>query len=379
MHIGFIEDTHLNGGTQIWVTEANLHFLAHGNQTTVLAPKGSWVAVKSANSGTRLVTYNWDRIAVRSRQYTATWSHALTDCDVAICTVHPPRNGFHCSVFAAKCIREGALKTHLITKTGTIVHQYRREFYRPDKDIASTVIAIADFTRRYLIDIYKIRARLVTRIYQGVDLGRFHSTAASAKEAQKRYPIKQGTNPILACVGSFEARKGQAVLLEALARLAAGPLPEIHLLLVGDGPHRGLLRDKIQEMRLEDRVSLFPFTDEPQYVFERADITVLPSLRKEGLPNVLLESMAMGVPTVATNLGGVPEVVLPGKTGYLVEAGDVAQLAGAILQLATDRPTCMRMGIAGRKLMEDRHDRETQFESFLRYCRAIHKRKAGDI
>jgi glycosyltransferase involved in cell wall biosynthesis len=124
---------------------------------------------------------------------------------------------------------------------------------------------------------------------------------------------------------------------------------------------------------------LFPFTDEPQYVFERADITVLPSLRKEGLPNVLLESMAMGVPTVATNLSGVPEVVLPGKTGYLVEAGDVAQLTGAILQLATDRPTCMRMGIAGRKLMEDRHDRETQFESFLRYCRAIHKRKAGDI
>jgi hypothetical protein len=78
---------------------------------------------------------------------------------VTICTVHPPREGFHCSVFAAHCIKDGELDTHLITKAGTIVPEYLREFYMPEEKINSSVIAIADFTRRYLIETYNIPAK----------------------------------------------------------------------------------------------------------------------------------------------------------------------------------------------------------------------------
>ena len=72
--------------------------------------------------------------------------------------------------------------------------------------------------------------------------------------------------------------------------------PNIHLILVGDGPDEGMLKGLVREKGLDDHISFFPFTQEPNYVFERLDITILPSLYKEGLPNVLLESMSMGVP-----------------------------------------------------------------------------------
>ena len=76
-----------------------------------------------------------------------------------------------------------------------------------------------------------------------------------------------------------------------------------------------------------------PLPVNPTTFFERIDIAVLPSLYKEGLPNVLQEAMAMHVPVVSSNLGGVPEIVIEGQTGYAVESGDSQALADAIQKL----------------------------------------------
>ncbi len=365
MHICFVEDTPLHGGTQIWVTEASRHFLARGAGVTVLAPRGSWVAEQCGRVGARVVTYHWDGVVSQGKRHVKIWTDALRECDVAVCTVHPPREGFHCSVFAARCIRAGGLKTHFIAKTGTIVPAYRREFYLPDEAIRSSVIAIADFTRRYLVDTYRIPEDLVTLIYQGTDVRRFKSDDRTRAKAARRYPLSKNAAPILGYVGTLERRKGQAVLFEAVAALAAGLLPDVHLMLVGDGPDEETLREKVRTMGLEKHVSFFPFTSEPQYVFERLDVTVLPSLYKEGLPNVLLESLAMGVPVVSSNLGGVAEVVLEGETGYKVEPGDSDQLARAIHRLWANQAAYRRMSDCGRRLMEKEFDKKVQFERFL--------------
>ena len=367
MHICFIEDTLLHGGTQIWVTEASRHFLAGGEVVTILTPKGSWVSEQCAKTRARVVTYGWDEVVGQDSRSKGIWTDALSDCDVAVCTVHPPRRGFHCSIFAAQCIKEGHLKTHLIPKTGTIVPEYLREFYLPDDTIRSSVIAIANFTRRYLIDTYEIPEDRVALIYQGTDVRRFRSTEETQAEASERYPLPPNATPILGCIGSFEHRKGQLVLFEAVSKLASGPLPHVHLMLVGDGPDEERLKERVKALGLENSVSFFPFTRQPKYVFERIDITVLPSLYKEGLPNVLLESMSMKVPVIASKLGGVPEVVLEGETGYLVEPGDSNQLADAIHRLWADQAAYRQMGERARRLMEERFDQETQFGSFLNY------------
>lgn len=367
MHICFIEDTHLHGGTQIWVTEATQAFVTRGEDVTVLAPHRSWVSEKCAEVGAQIVTYDWEEVAQQNKALVKTWTDALSGCDVAICTVHPPRTGFHCSVFAAKCIKEGNLNTYLIPKTGTIVPEYLRKFYLPDETINSAIITITRFTQQYLIDIYKIPADKITLIYQGTDVGRFQSTESGKMEAMGRYPLSPNASPILASVGSFEHRKGHPILFEAISKLAKSSMPNVHLMMVGDGPDEQALRDKLNEFAIGRNVSFFPFTNEPQYVFERADLTVLPSLFKEGLPNVLLESMSMGVPVLSSNLGGVPEIVIDGKTGYMVEPGNSDQLADAILKLWNNPPRYRKMRLNARQLMIEDFDKERQFDQFLKY------------
>ena len=367
MNVGFIEDTHFRGGTQIWVTEANRYFLEKGEKVTVLAPDGSWIADECKKDGANVFTYDYEKVVLKDGLNRMSWAAGLKDCDVAICTVHPPRNSFHCSVFAAECIKEFGLRTILIPKTGTIVPEYKREFYLPDESINSTVIAITDFTRKYLIETYKIPAKKVELIYQGTEVELFTRDANKKKEALRRYPLPEGSSPVLGYIGSFEERKGLTVLLDAVSKLVNGLLPNVHLILVGEGPDEQMLKEKVIASGLEKSVSFFPFTRDPFYVFEITDIVVLSSLYKEGLPNILLEAMSMEIPVVSSKMAGVPEIVKEGKTGYLVKPGDSVELAEAVARLWSDNESYKKMSKNARRLIETQFDKKHQFEAFREY------------
>ncbi|MHC4667554.1 MAG: glycosyltransferase [Planctomycetota bacterium] len=364
MHICFVEDTYLHGGTQIWVAEALRDFRAKGHEVTLLTAAEGFNATDAGATDARLVTYDFQAVSRRDAAHRRIWTEALADADVAVCTVHPPRDGFHCSVFAAECIEAGGLKTVLLPKTGTIVPEYEREFYIPQAAIRSHAICITNFTREYLIESYRIPAEQTSLVYQGTDLARFKPSEARRREARQRYPVPENAAPVLGNVGSFEPRKGQTVLLEAVARLRE-TLPDAHLMLVGDGPDEEMLRAQVAERGLAAHVSFHPFTREPAHVFEVIDILVLSSLYKEGLPNVLLEALAMGRPVVASRLAGVPEVVLDGRTGWMVEPGDAAALAAAVARLGADPAEARRLGAEGRRLIARDFDKRRQFDAFL--------------
>lgn len=366
MHICFVEDTYLHGGTQIWVSEAMRNFMSKGHEVTLLTAADGFNARDGATTDARLVTYGFDEVVATDARHKKIWTDALAPADVAVCTVHPPRDGFHCSRFAAQCIAEAGLSTILQPKTGTIVPEYLREFYAPPEDIRYHVISITGFTRRYLIDSYGIPEKNVSLVYQGTDVATFTPAAARAEKARQSYPVPEGAFPVLGNVGSFEERKGQVALLEAVARVRES-LPDVHLMLVGDGPDEAMLKEKVAEWDLGRNVTFFPFTREPVNVFEVIDILVLSSLHKEGLPNVLLEALAMGLPVVSSRLAGTPEVVRDGETGLLVNPGDIDGLAGAIARLGADRATCRTMGDAGRRLIAEGHDKQRQFDAFIEH------------
>jgi len=367
MHICFIEDTLLHGGTQIWVAEAIRYALTQGQQVTLLAPENSWIGKQVSEKDAQIASYAWDSVIQQLPQHKKIWTDALKNCDVALCTVHPPRDNFHCVSFAAQAIQDADLQTILIPKTGTIVPAYKREFYQPIETTQTAVIAITKFARRYLIDNYNISAEKVKLIYQGVDIRRFKSSPLMQAKAHKRYPLPAQANPILGSIGSFEARKGHIVLLEAVAQLAVGLLPDIHLMLVGDGPDEKKLRALVNKKNLQQHVSFFPFTPQPEAVFERVDMTILPSIAKEGLPNVLLESMSMGTPVIASGFGGIPEVIMDGKTGFLVDSGDIDQLANAILRLWQNPILRQDMRQNAVHFMHTDFDKQNQFARFLAF------------
>jgi len=371
MNIGFIEDTQLRGGTQIWVAEANKFFLDRGEETMILAPEGSFVAGECKKAGAHAFTYDYKKVVSKNTDNKIIWTRALQACDIAVCTVHPPRDSFHCSVFAGECIKENNIDTILIPKTGTIVPEYKRQFYLPDESINSAVIAITDFTYKYLIDSYQIPENLIALIYQGTEVKRFTSNKERKRDSFTRYPLPENASPVLGNVGMFEERKGQFILLEAISKLIKGPFPNLHLILVGEGPDEQMLKNKVIKMGLGNNVTFFPFTREPMYVFERIDILVLSSLYKEGLPNVLLEAMSMNVPVISSKMAGVPEIVKNGKTGYMVEPGKSGQLAEAISKLWSDKTAYKKISRNGRKLMEESFDKEVQFSKFLEYFHRI--------
>ena len=153
--------------------------------------------------------------------------------------------------------------------------------------------------------------------------------------------------PRLAVVGRLIPIKGHDVLLRALA-LLRDRLPEVTLELAGDGPLEPDLRASVTRLGLEDVVSFLGRVAPAAPVFERAEVVVVPSFG-EGFGMVALEAMERGRPVVASDVGGLREIVEDGRTGLLVPSGDAEALAAAIAELARDPARAADMGAAGRE------------------------------
>lgn len=157
--------------------------------------------------------------------------------------------------------------------------------------------------------------------------------------------------------GRLEENKGFHVLARALSSVASArtPAPEWRWVLVGDGPFRRQLEDTIRRLGLSQRVRLpgFVATEELHGWYRAADLFVHPTLY-EGSSIVTLEAMARGLPVVATRAGGLPDKVLPGINGWLVEPGDADALAAAVAGALRAGPRLTEMGRASRRLVEER-------------------------
>ena len=154
--------------------------------------------------------------------------------------------------------------------------------------------------------------------------------------------------------------KGFEYLVAAHAH-ALEEFPRLRLVLVGDGDERGRLEERVRALEIADSVRFAGTAarDEIPAYLSAADIVVVPSVRYEGyvdgLPNVALEAMAAGRPLVATDVGGLPELVRQGITGVLVAEKDPSALADGILELARDPDLRERLGAeARREICEER-------------------------
>lgn len=169
-------------------------------------------------------------------------------------------------------------------------------------------------------------------------------------------PMPAGTTLRLIAIGRFSEQKGHLLLIPALA--AARDAADIHLTLAGDGPLRAAIEAQIAAYGMGDHVTLTGWLDEDgiRAAIARSHALVLPSFA-EGLPVVIMEAMAQGRPALATAIAGIPELVLPGETGWLVPAGDSDALGAGMAELArTPRDVLAGIGTAARARALARHD-----------------------
>jgi glycosyltransferase involved in cell wall biosynthesis len=154
--------------------------------------------------------------------------------------------------------------------------------------------------------------------------------------------------------GRLVSQKRLDLFLTVLARVA-GPGREIRATIVGSGPLRAQLERQASELALlPHRVEFREATASIGSLYQEADLFVLTSAW-EGTPNVLLEAMATGVPVVATRVGGVPEIVQHGVTGYLADPDDEGALVSAVQALIDDQGLRLRVGRQAREFVEARH------------------------
>lgn len=200
-------------------------------------------------------------------------------------------------------------------------------------------------------------------IYNGVDSSLFSPCADKPK-----LRIALGLPPtgtIILAVGGLVPEKGMVELISAFEH-AARNHPDLRLVVVGNGPLRSALESLGQRMG-RGRVILPGAVSNRQVAdyMRSADILLHPS-HAEGLPNVVLEAMASELPVIAADVGGLPEVVVPGETGLLFEAQDARQLESHLLQLLSDRALACQMGRAGRARVLDCHSWEHNAREHIR-------------
>lgn len=195
-------------------------------------------------------------------------------------------------------------------------------------------------------------------IAHGVDLARF--------DGANRAPEP---GPVLIAVGRLSPPKGFDDAIRALALLRGRAAT---LWLVGDGPERAALEALARERGVADRVRFLGELTHEQLLplYRRAWLLVAPSRvlangRRDGIPNVIVEAMAMGLPCVGTRAGGIEEAIVPGETGALAEPGDPASLAAAIEGVLADPAGLARLGSAARQRALARFDAARSFERYF--------------
>jgi len=218
---------------------------------------------------------------------------------------------------------------------------------------ADFVVAISSFGKSQLyrwID-YHLWEK-VKVVHCGLEKEFYESSQSPGKQTRK-----------FVCVGRLCEQKGQLLLVAAVSKLKQQG-EEFQLVLAGDGPMRGEVEKLIKEHQLEDNVSITGWISSDQVRKELIDSTalVLPSFA-EGLPVVIMESMALSRPVITTYIAGIPELVSNGKNGWLVPAGSLTELVEAMRDcLTADDEIIKTMGADARDQVIKRHDIDTEAE-----------------
>jgi glycosyltransferase involved in cell wall biosynthesis len=235
-------------------------------------------------------------------------------------------------------------------------------------DVARVIVTETDYAAIFLQERFPDRADRVHRVYNGLDLAEFSRSDFSSAP------------PSVVAVGRLIAKKGFADLISACGLLAERG-KTFRCEIIGQGPLEKQLREQIQKFGLQNHVAL-PGA-RPQHEIRKrlaaASVFVLPSvIDSEGgmdnLPSVIMEAMATGLPVISTAIGGIPEMVIESETGYLVQPGDTAALAGAIEKVIDDRSLAQRLGEAGY----ERAERLFSIENNVRELCALLNTGRGD-
>jgi glycosyltransferase involved in cell wall biosynthesis len=313
--------------------------------------------VRRAGFAARRLRYDTPRLLAARRELATFLSQIRAD--VLLC------HGYKADLVGRLAARRAGVPVVAVSRGWTGESAKVRWYERIDRlflDRMDTVVCVSE------VQAAKVRAAGVPEsrvhvIRNSARADAFRNADAAVRKQMEAYFPVPGRFLVLSA-GRLSPDKGFGVLIDAVL-VGRRRFPEARFLICGDGVQREELERRIRKQGLCDIVAFAGFRPDFDEWMPNADVFVLPSFA-EGLPNVLLEAHACAVPVVATAVGGTPELVLDGKTGLLVPAGNAGALASAMARLLDDVDLRDRMGAAARARVREQFTFEKQAEEYQR-------------
>jgi glycosyltransferase involved in cell wall biosynthesis len=221
---------------------------------------------------------------------------------------------------------------------------------------SNRIIAVSDFTRRELLQYYKVKENKITVIHNGVDVEKFHP-AQDKREAKEAVGFNPDDTAVLS-VGRLYARKGLFTLIECIP-FVVKKFKKVKFIIAGKGLSNEMrkLVSYAAKLGVKDNIvftGYFPDKKLPR-LYQAADIFAF-STFYENLPFAVLEALSTGLPVVTTNVGGIPEIIKSGRNGFLVQPSNARELADSVLYYLEHPSAASEMAFLARKTILERFD-----------------------
>lgn len=241
--------------------------------------------------------------------------------------------------------------------------QLMRRLFKP---FVTHYTAVSRDLHSYLVNKVGVPGSAITQIYNGVDAERFHP-ASERREEVPGAGFAGADKFVIGTVGRMHEVKDQLTLARAFVRVVQdlpGAKQRLRLVMIGDGPLREKVRALLAGAGVQELAWLPGERDDVARMMRTFDLFVLPSLA-EGISNTILEAMASGLPVLATDVGGNPELIEPGVTGSLVPRNDPERMARAMRAYAESRDLCSNHGSNARRAIEQRFAMEAMAGAYM--------------
>jgi len=339
------------GGQEIRIMSEMLGMRQRGYTVILAAPAHSRIYE-------RALMEDIDAYAVgmgRSSFITAIWKVAgiIRDKDVSIINTHSSRDSWIGSM-AGRISGVPVIRTrHISSKLNG--NMLTRLVYN---QLADAIITTGVFIKDQLVRDVRVNPDKVFSIPTGMDVERYEH--ADGERVRRDLGIG-ADEKVLGVAAVLRGWKGHEFVIRAVPEILAS-FPATRLIIAGEGPMRQHIEAVVKDLGLEHKVMLLGHRDDIAGVIKSFDISVLASYASEGVPQFLIQSMAAGKPVVGARTGGIPEVVVDGVNGLVVEPRNPAAIAVAVKELLGDPERMMSMGDAGHRLVVERYTRQKMLD-----------------
>ncbi len=344
MHIVHTEASQGWGGQEIRILTESQGLLERGHRVTLLTPPGARIFTVARDWGIPVVAMPFERKRQAGVRALRRW---LVANRPDVVNTHSSIDSWLMALTQPFKHRIPVVRTRHIS--APLPHSpTTRWLYLKAAD---HVVTTGERLRRHMIDVLKADPAHFTSVPTGIDLQRYGKSQA-APRAESRAALGIPGDALVICIAAtIRSWKGHGYLLDAFERFASGN-DDAHLLIVGDGPMRDAVEQQASALSAAARIHFTGHSERVEDMLAASDIFALPSWANEGVPQAIMQAMALELPVISTPVGAIDEALIDGETGLMVAPRDVLSLADALHKLAADPAMRERFGQAGRARAE---------------------------